>query len=184
LEQSRPRQQLGSCPSPVRSWWLGIRDGRISIDSASSWVIRSATATSANAQTEYGDWFRFATIGDLLRFATWRFACSRVDWSGRWRSSEFARWWWSPLPGAPAVGVLDWQTYQGGTRGRRMSGILPGYSCKEGRRRTPTRIPRVLMQGMSLPSSYRSRRGHIRLPRVLPLVGWRSKTPTIWDKTR
>jgi hypothetical protein len=31
---------------------------------------------------------------------------------------------------------------------------------------------------MSLPSSYRSRRGHIHLPRVLPLVGCRSKTPT------
>jgi hypothetical protein len=32
---------------------------------------------------------------------------------------------------------------------------------------------------MSLPSSYRSRRGHIHLPRVLPLVGCRSKTPTL-----
>jgi hypothetical protein len=31
---------------------------------------------------------------------------------------------------------------------------------------------------MSLPSSYRSRRGHIHLLRVLPLVGCRSKTPT------
>jgi hypothetical protein len=31
---------------------------------------------------------------------------------------------------------------------------------------------------MSLPSSYRSRRGHVHLPRVLPLVGCRSKTPT------
>jgi hypothetical protein len=31
---------------------------------------------------------------------------------------------------------------------------------------------------VSLPSSYRSRRGHIHLPRVLPLVGCRSKTPT------
>jgi hypothetical protein len=31
---------------------------------------------------------------------------------------------------------------------------------------------------MSLPSSYRSRRGHIHLPRVLPLVGCRSKTLT------
>jgi hypothetical protein len=31
---------------------------------------------------------------------------------------------------------------------------------------------------MSLPSSYRSRRGHIHLPRVLPLVGCLSKTPT------
>jgi hypothetical protein len=30
----------------------------------------------------------------------------------------------------------------------------------------------------SLPSSYRSRRGHIHLPWVLPLVGCRSKTPT------
>jgi hypothetical protein len=35
---------------------------------------------------------------------------------------------------------------------------------------------------VSLPSSYRSRRGHIHLPRVLPLVGCRSKTPTdvVW----
>jgi hypothetical protein len=32
---------------------------------------------------------------------------------------------------------------------------------------------------VSLPSSYRSRRGHIHLPRVLPLVGCRSKTPTV-----
>jgi hypothetical protein len=31
---------------------------------------------------------------------------------------------------------------------------------------------------VSLPSSYRSRRGHIHLPRVLPLVGCRSKTLT------
>jgi hypothetical protein len=31
---------------------------------------------------------------------------------------------------------------------------------------------------VSLPSSYRSRWGHIHLPRVLPLVGCRSKTPT------
>jgi hypothetical protein len=31
---------------------------------------------------------------------------------------------------------------------------------------------------MSLPSSHRSRRGHIHLPRVLPLVGCRFKTPT------
>jgi hypothetical protein len=31
---------------------------------------------------------------------------------------------------------------------------------------------------VSLPSSYRSRRGHIHLPGVLPLVGCRSKTPT------
>jgi hypothetical protein len=30
---------------------------------------------------------------------------------------------------------------------------------------------------VSLPSSYRSRRGHIHLPQVLPLVGCRSKTP-------
>jgi hypothetical protein len=28
------------------------------------------------------------------------------------------RSWRSLLPGAPAFGVLDWQTYQGGTRGR------------------------------------------------------------------
>jgi hypothetical protein len=32
---------------------------------------------------------------------------------------------------------------------------------------------------VSLPSSYRSRRGHIHLLRVLLLVGCRSKTPTI-----
>jgi hypothetical protein len=32
---------------------------------------------------------------------------------------------------------------------------------------------------VSLPSSYRSRRGHIHLLRVLPLVGCRSKTPTV-----
>jgi hypothetical protein len=31
---------------------------------------------------------------------------------------------------------------------------------------------------MSLPSSYRSRQGHIHLPRVLPMVGCRSETPT------
>jgi hypothetical protein len=31
---------------------------------------------------------------------------------------------------------------------------------------------------VSLPSTYRSRRGHIHLLRVLPLVGCRSKTPT------
>jgi hypothetical protein len=31
---------------------------------------------------------------------------------------------------------------------------------------------------VSLPSSYRSRQGHIHLSRVLPLVGCRSKTPT------
>jgi hypothetical protein len=31
---------------------------------------------------------------------------------------------------------------------------------------------------VSLPSSYRSQRGHIHLLRVLPLVGCRSKTPT------
>jgi hypothetical protein len=37
---------------------------------------------------------------------------------------------------------------------------------------------------MSLPSSYRSRRGHIHLPRVLPLVGCRSKTPTAAEATR
>jgi hypothetical protein len=36
---------------------------------------------------------------------------------------------------------------------------------------------------VSLPSSYRSRRGHIHLLRVLPLVGCRSKTPTIMHKT-
>jgi hypothetical protein len=34
---------------------------------------------------------------------------------------------------------------------------------------------------VSLPSSYRSRRGHIHLLRVLPLVGCRSKTPTVVD---
>jgi hypothetical protein len=34
---------------------------------------------------------------------------------------------------------------------------------------------------MSLLSSYRSRRGHIHLPRVLPLVGYRSKAPTLTD---
>jgi hypothetical protein len=34
---------------------------------------------------------------------------------------------------------------------------------------------------VSLPSSYRSRRGHIHLLRVLPLVGCRSKTPTAQD---
>jgi hypothetical protein len=33
-------------------------------------------------------------------------------------------------------------------------------------------VPRVS------PSSYQSRRGHIHLPWVLPLVGCRSKTPT------
>jgi hypothetical protein len=32
---------------------------------------------------------------------------------------------------------------------------------------------------MSLPSSYRSQQGHIHLPRVLPLVGCQSKTPTL-----
>jgi hypothetical protein len=32
---------------------------------------------------------------------------------------------------------------------------------------------------VSLPSSYRSRRGQIHLLRVLPLVGCRSKTPTV-----
>jgi hypothetical protein len=32
---------------------------------------------------------------------------------------------------------------------------------------------------VSLPSSYRSRRGHIHLLRVLPLVGCRSKSPTV-----
>jgi hypothetical protein len=32
---------------------------------------------------------------------------------------------------------------------------------------------------VSLPSSYRSRRGHIHLLRVLPLVGCRSKTLTV-----
>jgi hypothetical protein len=32
---------------------------------------------------------------------------------------------------------------------------------------------------MSLPSSYRSRRGHIHLPWVLPLVGCQSKTQTV-----
>jgi hypothetical protein len=31
---------------------------------------------------------------------------------------------------------------------------------------------------VSLPSSYRSRRGHVHLPPVLPLVGCQSKTPT------
>jgi hypothetical protein len=31
---------------------------------------------------------------------------------------------------------------------------------------------------VSLPSSYQSRRGHIHLLRVLPVVGCRSKTPT------
>jgi hypothetical protein len=36
---------------------------------------------------------------------------------------------------------------------------------------------------MSLPSSYRSRRGHIHLPRVLPLVGCRFKTPTTTTST-
>jgi hypothetical protein len=35
---------------------------------------------------------------------------------------------------------------------------------------------------MSLPSNYQSRRGHIHLPRVLPLVGCRSKTLTITPK--
>jgi hypothetical protein len=34
---------------------------------------------------------------------------------------------------------------------------------------------------VSLPSSYRSRRGHIHLLRVLPLVGCRSKTPIAKD---
>jgi hypothetical protein len=34
---------------------------------------------------------------------------------------------------------------------------------------------------VSLPSSYRSRRGHIHLLRVLPLVGRRSKTPTVGE---
>jgi hypothetical protein len=57
--------------------------------------------------------------GDLLQ---WISASRRVDWSC-WRGSfEFARWWWSPLPSAPAVGVLDWQNYQGGTRGSRLCG--------------------------------------------------------------
>jgi hypothetical protein len=36
---------------------------------------------------------------------------------------------------------------------------------------------------VSLPSSYRSRRGHIHLLRVLPLVGCRSKTPTSFLST-
>jgi hypothetical protein len=34
---------------------------------------------------------------------------------------------------------------------------------------------------VSLPSSYRSRRGHVHLPRVLPLVGCLSKIPTAGD---
>jgi hypothetical protein len=43
-----------------------------------------------------------------------------------------------------------WSQAHSGVRARRysgeadvacLSGILPGYSCKEGRRRTPTRIP-------------------------------------------
>jgi hypothetical protein len=37
---------------------------------------------------------------------------------------------------------------------------------------------------VSLPSSYRSRRGHIHQPRVLPLVGCRSKTPTLCFRRR
>jgi hypothetical protein len=37
---------------------------------------------------------------------------------------------------------------------------------------------------VSLPSSYRSRRGHIHLLRVLPLVGCRSKTPTVWKRVQ
>jgi hypothetical protein len=57
--------------------------------------------------------------GDLLQ---WISASRRVDWSC-WRGSfEFTQWWWSLLPGAPAVGVLDRQTYQGGTRGSRLCG--------------------------------------------------------------
>jgi hypothetical protein len=48
----------------------------------------------------------FATVG-------WYWAC---------RSFEFARWWWSPLPSVLVVGVLDRQTYQGGTRGSRLYG--------------------------------------------------------------
>jgi hypothetical protein len=46
----------------------------------------------------------------------------RVDWMSLTRSFEFARWWWSPLPGTPAVGVLDRQTCQGGTWGNRLCG--------------------------------------------------------------
>jgi hypothetical protein len=57
--------------------------------------------------------------GDLLQ---WISASRRVDWSC-WRGSfEFAWWWWSPLPGAPAVSVLDRQTHQGVTRGSRLCG--------------------------------------------------------------
>jgi hypothetical protein len=58
--------------------------------------------------------------GDLLQ---WISASRRVDWYCWWGSFEFARWWWSPLPGAPAVGVLDRQTYLGGTWGSRLCGV-------------------------------------------------------------
>jgi hypothetical protein len=44
--------------------------------------------------------------------------------------------------------------------------------------RTSQPEPVQIVCHVSLPSSYRSRRGHIHLPRVLPLVGCRSKTPT------
>jgi hypothetical protein len=37
------------------------------------------------------------------------------------------------------VGMQDFLFFR--TRSRWVSGILPGYSCKEGRRRTPIRIP-------------------------------------------
>jgi hypothetical protein len=49
--------------------------------------------------------------------------------------------------------------------------------------RTSRPEPVQIVCHVSLPTSYRSRRGHIHLPWVLPLVGCRSKTPTqiTWD---
>jgi hypothetical protein len=104
------------------SWsWRGFAAS----DSGASWLAldsgaslymesRYASPSSNLSNTD-------STCGLGSRRNRWTIECRRVDWFGN-RSFEFALWWWSPLPGAPAVGVLTQQTYQGGTRGSRLCG--------------------------------------------------------------
>jgi hypothetical protein len=84
------------CINSTKIYWL-----RKSDSATSNWVWHHATwerrSTKLNRNTPIGL--------NLVRM-----------------SFEFARWWWSLLPDAPAVGVLDRQTYQGGTRGSRLCG--------------------------------------------------------------
>jgi hypothetical protein len=62
----------------------------------------------------------------------------------------------TPLPGAPAVGVLDRQTYQGGTRGSRLCGEDRDRETENSKvcvRTRDTRFIQVLAAKVASPTS-------------------------------